>query len=140
MKIALCLSARSRTVMLGSFLGILLILAACNGPTFITRNTDTAHVQMDRIASACGQYQATHGAFPQGNNTAIFQALRGSNAVGTSFLEGGPRSFSSDGVLLDPWGTPYRIYFAGAEVLVRSAGKNRRFDDSWGSGSDDLIR
>ena len=45
-----------------------------------------------------------------------------------------PREF------VDPWGTPLRIYFSDNGIMVRSAGPNRRFDDSTTLECDDYFR
>ena len=44
------------------------------------------------------------------------------------------------GEIVDPWGSPLRIYFAGEGILVRSAGPNKRFDDSTAVAPDDYYR
>ena len=44
------------------------------------------------------------------------------------------------GEFVDPWKTPLRIYFSDTGVLIRSAGPNRRFDDSSVLEADDFIR
>ena len=47
---------------------------------------------------------------------------------------------SPEGDLLDQWGTPYKVYFSGDEILVRSAGPNKQFDNSGDKHFDDYIR
>jgi hypothetical protein len=47
---------------------------------------------------------------------------------------------NAKGEFIDPWGTALRIYFSDNGVLVRSAGPNRRFDDSTSIDCDDFFR
>jgi hypothetical protein len=44
------------------------------------------------------------------------------------------------GEIVDPWGTPLQFYFSNNEVLIRSAGPNKAFEDSSVATSDDLYR
>jgi hypothetical protein len=83
-------------------------------------------------------YRAEFGGYPAGDNRAIFRALTGHNPRNIVFIEFS--TVSPDGDLLDPWGTPYKIYFSGDEILVRSAGPNKQFDDSRNKHFDDYIR
>ena len=43
------------------------------------------------------------------------------------------------GEIVDPWGTPFQFYFSHNEVLIRSAGPNKVWEDS-AVASDDLFR
>ena len=47
---------------------------------------------------------------------------------------------NTKGEIIDPWGTPLKIYFANNEVLIRSAGPNKQFDDSKAGLIDDYFR
>ena len=42
--------------------------------------------------------------------------------------------------IVDPWGTPLMFYFSHNEVLIRSAGPNRIWEDSATPTADDLYR
>jgi hypothetical protein len=97
----------------------------------IARDTATIHV-------ALRQYRSEFGTLPAGDSLSISRALTGDNPKGTVFIE--LRSNSPRGDLLDPWGTPYRIYYSADEVLVRSAGRNKHFEVSSDKGFDDYIR
>ena len=44
------------------------------------------------------------------------------------------------GEILDPWGTPLRFYFSDNEVMIRSAGPNKVWEDSNVQSADDLYR
>lgn len=97
----------------------------------IVRDTAIIHI-------ALRQYRSEFGSLPAGDSLTISRALTGTNAKSRSFIE--PRVQSLRGELLDPWGTPYRIYDSPDGVLVRSAGPNKRFDISSDHGFDDYIR
>jgi hypothetical protein len=97
-------------------------------------------LETSQIRTALQTYEAAFGAFPSGDSLAVFRALRGDNPQKIVFLQCGAESVSPDGGMLDPWGTSYRIYFSGKEPLIRSAGPNKRFDDSGQKEFDDYIR
>ena len=80
------------------------------------------------------------GSYPIGSNAEIAKALMGKNAKNVIILVGRKNEVNEKGEFVDPWGTPLRIYFSDAAVLVRSAGPNRRFDDSTVMEADDFIR
>jgi hypothetical protein len=86
------------------------------------------------------KYKEHVGSYPTGSNAEIGKALMGRNAKNVIVVVGRTASVNEKGEFVDPWGTPLRIYFSDAGVLVRSAGANRRFDDSTATGSDDIFR
>jgi hypothetical protein len=47
---------------------------------------------------------------------------------------------NTKGEIVDPWGTPIKIYFNQDTILIRSAGANRVFEDSKNARTDDLYR
>ena len=75
-----------------------------------------------------------------GNNADILKALQGQNSKNLIVLVGRKSELNSKGEIVDPWGTPLRIYFSGTGILIRSAGPNRRFDDSTAVTGDDYFR
>jgi len=96
---------------------------------------ETAQIRM-----ALDMYEATFGGLPVGDSSAVFRTLCGDNSRKIVFLQCRAESVSSDGSMLDPWGTSYKIYFSGKEPLIRSAGPNKQFDDSGRKQFDDYIR
>jgi len=80
------------------------------------------------------------GAYPLGSNAEVAKALMGKNSKNVIILVGRKNEVNEKGEFVDPWGTPLRIYFSDSGVLVRSAGPNRRFDDSTVMEADDFIR
>lgn len=106
------------------------------------RNASTAHFNddVDNLFYALQQYKEHIGSYPVGNNAEIAKALKGENPKNMIILIGRKQPVNSKGELVDPWGTPLRIYFAGEGILIRSAGPNKRFDDSTAVTSDDYYR
>jgi hypothetical protein len=106
------------------------------------RNANTAkfNEDVDNLFYALQQYKEHIGSYPVGNNADIAKALMGNNPKNMIILVGRKKEVNSKGEIVDPWGTPLRIYFAGDGILVRSAGANKRFDDSTVVASDDYYR
>jgi len=86
------------------------------------------------------KYKERVGAYPIGSNAQVAKALQGNNEKNVIILVGRKNEVNEKGEFVDPWGTALRIYFSDAGVLVRSAGPNRRFDDSTVLEADDFIR
>ena len=86
------------------------------------------------------QYKENVGAWPVGSNADIVKALKGQNPKNVIILVGRKLELNSQGEFVDPWGTALRIYFGGNNILIRSAGPNKRFDDSTSPECDDYLR
>jgi len=86
------------------------------------------------------QYKEHVGSYPTGSNAQLVKALRGQNPKNIIILVSRKNELNAKGEFVDPWGTPFRIYFSDASVLIRSAGPNGRFDDSSIAESDDYYR
>src|SRR5580704_452959 len=95
---------------------------------------------VDNLFRALQQYKERVGSYPVGSNSEISKALKGKNNKNLIILSGNKENLNDKGEYVDPWGTPLRIYLSGDSVLVRSAGPNRRFDDSTVLNSDDYYR
>ena len=102
--------------------------------------TEKFNEDVDNLFYALQQYKEKVGAWPSGNNADIAKALMGNNSKNLMILVGRKQDLNSKGEFVDPWGTPLRIYFSGEGVLVRSAGPNKRFDDSTVLNPDDYYR
>lgn len=120
-----------------------LVVYALMFPALSCRPTPASVVEAMNMSgtlkTALRSYYVEYGAYPDGGQAAALRALLGDNKRRIVFLELSPRHHKQNGAgeLLDPWGTPYQINFLeGAEVVVRSAGKNRRFEST--DGPDDL--
>jgi type II secretory pathway pseudopilin PulG len=130
------------------FLVILVILLiACGGWAFSTLSSYRAaqanqefNRNVEDLFDALQKFKERLGTYPAGNNAEVVKALKGNNAKGVIIVIGREKNINTKGELVDPWGTPFRFYFAGEGILIRSAGPNRRFDDSTVLNSDDYYR
>jgi type II secretory pathway pseudopilin PulG len=86
------------------------------------------------------QYREFTGSYPTGNNVSIARALLGRTEKKILILAVRKSDMNDKGEILDPWGTPLRFYFADNEVLIRSAGPNKVWEDSALPIADDLYR
>lgn len=99
------------------------------------------NLEVDNLFEAFHQYKQHVGSYPQGNNVEIAKALlEGKNPQKIVILAVKKAELNAKGEIVDPWGTPLKIYFANNEVLIRSAGPNKQFDDSKSGLVDDYFR
>jgi len=97
--------------------------------------------EVDNLFEAFHQYKTYVGNYPTGNNAEIAKALlQGDNPKKIIILAVKKAELNAKGEIVDPWGTPLKIYFANNEVLIRSAGPNKQFDDSKSGLIDDYYR
>lgn len=108
--------------------GALLVVSFLFCRAIIAADEDVYSIDAETVAirAALAQYKTEFGSFPTGDTPAICRALTGANPKSIRFIE--LRSDAPDGGFLDPWGTPYQIYYSGDSPLVRSAGPNKQFD------------
>ncbi len=125
------------------------VITAMVGAAFAIRawstwrvNARTAKFNMDveNLFVGLQQFKEHVGFYPTGSNAEIAQALLGNNPKNVIILVGRKTELNSKGEFVDPWGSALRIYFAGEGILIRSAGPNRRFDDSTAMTCDDFFR
>lgn len=86
------------------------------------------------------QYKEFTGSYPPGNNVAIAKALLGQDGKKVLILAVRQNDLNDKGEIVDAWGTPFRFYFSGTEVLIRSAGPNQIWEDDANPQADDLYR
>jgi len=86
------------------------------------------------------QYKEFVGAYPEGNNVGIAKALLGQTDKKVLILAVRRSDLNDKGEILDPWGTPLLFYFSHNEVMIRSAGPNKIWEDSAIQFADDLYR
>jgi hypothetical protein len=98
------------------------------------------NVDCDNLILGIQQYKEFVGTYPTGNNTSITKALLGQTEKKVLILAVRRSDINDKGEIVDPWGTPLQFYFSSNEVLIRSAGPNKAFEDSAVSSSDDLFR
>jgi hypothetical protein len=106
----------------------------------VNARTKKFNDDVDTLFAGLQQYKENVGSYPIGSNSDIVKTLQGNNPKKLIILVSRKAELNEKGEVLDPWGTPLRIYFSEAGILVRSAGANRRFDDSTVMDSDDFFR
>jgi len=94
----------------------------------------------DNLIMGLQQYKEFVGNYPTGNNIAIAKALLGQTDKKVLILAVRSSNINDKGEILDPWGTPYQFYFSHNEVMIRSAGPNRVWEDNSVATADDLYR
>ena len=106
----------------------------------VQARTSKLNEDVENLFSALQKYKEHVGTYPVGGNAEVAKALKGQNPKNVIILVGRKNDLNEKGEFVDPWGTPLRIYFSDVGILVRSAGPNRRFDDSTTLECDDYIR
>ncbi len=94
----------------------------------------------DNLILGIQQYREFTGTYPGGNNAAICRALLGQTDKKILILAVRRSDLNDKGEIVDPWGTPMQFYFSHNEVLIRSAGPNKVWEDSAIGTADDLYR
>jgi hypothetical protein len=108
----------------------------------VNARTAQFNADVEDLFTALQKYKERVGTYPTGGNLEVSKALSGANSKNVIVIVGSAKknNVNEKGELIDPWGTPLRIYFSDTGVLIRSAGPNRRFDDSTVIDADDFIR
>lgn len=130
-------------------LTIVLILVAVGGVLWVAkgwtvRRMDTRSAKFnsdaDNLILGIQQYKEFVGTYPTGNNVAIAKALLGQTEKKVLILAVRRSDMNDKGEILDPWGVPLQFYFSHNEVMIRSAGPNKVWEDSAVQFADDLYR
>ncbi len=120
---------------------VLLWYAVSAWQTFqVNARTSRFNADIDSLFECLQKYKEHVGSYPVGGNSEVVKALKGQNSKNVIILVGRKNEVNEKGEFVDPWKTPLRIYFSDNGVLVRSAGPNKRFDDSSVVGCDDYYR
>src|SRR5438477_12708581 len=98
------------------------------------------NVDCDNLILGIQQYKEFVGTYPTGNNSSITKALLGQTEKKVLILAVRRSDVNDKGEIVDPWGTPLQFYFSHNEVLIRSAGPTKAWEDSAVSTADDLFR
>jgi hypothetical protein len=108
----------------------------------VNARTSQFNTDVEDLFTALQKYKERVGSYPTGGNVEVSKALQGANSKNVIIIVGSSRknNVNEKGEIVDPWGTALRIYFSDNGVLIRSAGPNRRFDDSTVIDADDFIR
>lgn len=97
--------------------------------------------EVDQLFEAFHKFKTIVGKYPSGSNAQISKAIReGDNEKRLMIMAVKDAQINAKGEIIDPWGTPLKIYFAQNEVLIRSAGPNKQFEDAKATVSDDYFR
>jgi len=94
----------------------------------------------DNLILGIQQYKEFVGTYPIGNNQQIVKSLLGQTDKKVLILAVRRSDLNDKGEIVDPWGTPLQFYFSHNEVLIRSAGPNKAWEDSAIGTADDLYR
>ena len=94
----------------------------------------------DSLILGIQQYREFVGSYPTGNNAQIAKALLGQTEKKVLILAVRRSDLNDKGEILDAWRTPLQFYFSHNEVMIRSAGPNKVFEDDANPNSDDLFR
>jgi hypothetical protein len=106
----------------------------------VNAKTSRFSANVENLFSALQKYKERVGTYPIGGNLEVAKAMMGANPKNVIVIVGNKTDLNEKGEFIDPWGTALRIYFSDNGVLIRSAGPNRRFDDSTVIDADDFIR
>jgi hypothetical protein len=124
--------------------GVVGVLLVAKGWTPSTKRVDPKIAHFNEIADSLilgiQQYREFTGTYPTGNNAQIAKALMGQGEKKVLILAIRKAPINDKGEVLDPWGTPLAFYFGNNEVLIRSAGPNKAWEDSAIATADDLYR
>ena len=95
------------------------------------QNERALAAEVDQLFEAFHKYKQIVGKYPQGSNSDITKSIReGDNEKHLMIMAVKDSQLNAKGEIVDPWGTPLKIYFAQHEVLIRSAGPNKQFEDA----------
>jgi hypothetical protein len=106
----------------------------------VNARTARFNEDVENLFNGLQKFKERVGSYPIGSNAEVAKALQGNNSKNVIVIVGRNTEVNEKGEFVDPWGTPLRIYFSDNGVLIRSAGPNRRFDDSTVMEADDFIR
>jgi len=95
---------------------------------------------IENLFRALQKFKEQTGTYPIGGNIEVVKALQGHNPKNVIVIVGNKTPVNEKGEFVDPWGTALRFYFSDNGIMIRSAGPNRRFDDSTAMDSDDYYR
>ena len=105
------------------------------------QNERALGTEVDQLFEAFHKYKQIVGKYPSGSNAEITKAIReGNNEKKLMIMAVKDSQLNAKGEIVDPWGTPLKIYFAQNEVLIRSAGPNKQFEDAKVTIGDDYFR
>ena len=124
------------------FMGMTSVLYVAQGWTLRKADEKVAkfNSDCDNLILGLQQYKEFVGTYPTGANASIVKALLGQTEKKVMILAVRRSELNDKGEVVDPWGTPLQFYFSHNEVLIRSAGPNKAWEDSAIGTADDLYR
>ena len=131
------------------FLLVIGAIAVLVGAVWIVKVVTTVQVKasthrltqdVECLFDGLQKYKEHVGSYPVGSNSDVAKALQGQNPKKVIIGLGRKLEQNGKGEFVDPWGNALRFYFSDNSVLVRSAGPNRRFEESTSMEFDDYIR
>jgi len=135
--------------MIKKVLTIVLILVGAAGVMWAAKDWTPKHydpkvakfnTDADNLILGLQQFKEFAGTYPTGNNATITKALLGQSEKKIMILSVRRADINDKGEIMDPWGTPLQFYFSHNEVMIRSAGPNKAWEDSAVPTADDLYR
>jgi len=122
--------------------GAVSVLLLVSGWTLKRQDPKVAkyNADCDNLILGLQQYKEFVGTYPTGNNKGIANALLGQTDKKILILAVRRSDLNDKGEIMDAWGTPLQFYFSHNEVMIRSAGPNKAWEDSATPEADDLYR
>ncbi len=90
------------------------------------------------LHASLNSYRDDFGSYPRGDNASVTKILRGDNPKKEQYHSSYKQERNSNGEDLDPWGIPYLMKSDGNKVQIKSAGRNRAFDQIGSTNYDDI--
>src|SRR5258705_7199200 len=72
---------------------------------------------VENLFAGLQKYKEYVGSYPVGSNSDVVKALKGANPKSVIILVGRKNEINEKGEIVDPWGTPMKIYFSDNGVL-----------------------
>jgi len=120
--------------------GVLLVAKGWTPSKKVDSKVGNFNTQSENLILGLQQYREFTGTYPTGNNMQIAKCLMGQGEKKVLILAARRLDINDKGEMLDPWGTPLQFYFSHNEVMIRSAGPNKAWEDSAVGTADDLYR
>ena len=79
-----------------------------------------------QLVTAAKAYKKEYGDSPKGDKKSILRVLQKDNPRKIVFIELNPKAISKEGILVDPWGSPYAFDLSSTtDPWAYSFGKNK---------------
>ena len=105
-----------------------LILFILSNITYFPMEQQKTKATIKKLELAFANYNVKYNQYPEGTNKDIAKALMGENKDKNSFLNLNT-PLSESGEFVDAWDMPIKIIFNENNIIFKSSGKNKIFDD-----------